>query len=93
MALNERRPAHTLPHMKPFSLVLLSRCSLTMGASFWKNGCLSGLAIVPGPLVRAYFSHSLLALSHTECMCTYIHVYKETMGLLLTYGLDCAAEL
>ena len=49
------------PHMKPFSLVLLSRCSLTMGPSFWKNGCLSGRAMEPGPLVRAYFSHSLLA--------------------------------
>ena len=32
--LEERRLPHPLPHMKPFSLVLLSRCSLTIGASF-----------------------------------------------------------
>ena len=51
--------------MKPFSLMLFSRCSLTNGASFWKKGCLSGLAMVPAPLILAYFSQSLEALSAT----------------------------
>lgn len=55
----------TFAHMNPFSLSLLSRCSLTMGPSFWKKGCLSGLAMVPAPLVLAYWSHSLDALSDT----------------------------
>ena len=52
-------------YMNPFSLSLLSRCSLTKGPSFWKNGCLSGLAMVPAPLVLAYWSHSFDALSDT----------------------------
>ena len=58
---------HVVPlaYMKPFSLVLFSRCSLTNGASFWKKGCLSGLAMVPAPLILAYFSQSLVALSAT----------------------------
>ena len=52
-------------YMNPFSLMLFSRFSLTNGASFWKKGCLSGLAMVPAPLILAYFSQSLVALSAT----------------------------
>lgn len=74
-----------LAYMKPFSLVLFSRCSLTNGASFWKKGCLSGLAIVPAPLILAYLSQSLVALSATAnrrmCVVSY-ETWSPRLGLL-----------
>ena len=77
--------------MNPFSRVLLSRCSLIIGASFWKNGCLSGRAMVPGPLTLAYFSHSSIAFCDT--VVTSNNQHTEHVTIVFFFGGGGGGEL